>query len=274
MRVERHDSELGSWQLTTRMAAPALRPHVVDYVGFRERTPGPSRRVELPTGLVHVIVSFGPRVHAPGPLDSFIAPPDPEHTVVESEGEQHCLGIKLTPLGARRIFGWPMDELSAQRVVGLPELMGRDGDELPERLHDAGSWPARFALLDGLLGRRLAAAPPVPAPVEDAWQRLVASRGSVPVAELARRAGWSRRHLVARFREHVGLPPKTFARILRFERAASLLVAPGGPSLCDIALEAGYYDQAHLNRDFRAFSGRTPSELLAARLPAGAGWDA
>src|SRR3954452_310103 len=103
--------------MTTRAAAPALRPHVVDYLGFRERTPGPSRRVELPTRLVHVIVSFGPRVHAPGPPDSFLAPPDPGHTLVESEGEQHCLGIKMPPLGARRIFGWPIDEVRAAGVA-------------------------------------------------------------------------------------------------------------------------------------------------------------
>src|SRR4051812_23798630 len=255
--------------MTTRLAAPALRPHVVDYLGFRERTPGPSRRVELPTGLVHVIVSFGPRVHAPEPLESFIAPPDAEHTVVVSEGEQHCLGIKLTPLGARRIFGARIDG-----VVALEDLLGRAGAELPERLYEAGTWPERFALLDELFARRLADAPPLPAAVEDAWRALVFSHGAISVEELARRAGWSRRHLVARFREHVGLPPKTFARILRFERAAELLADPAGPSLCEIALEAGYYDQAHLNRDFRAFAGRTPTELLAARLPAGAGWDA
>src|SRR3954447_5664998 len=260
--------------MTTRLAAPALRPHVVDYVGFRERTPEPSRRVELPTGLVHVIVSFGPRVHAPGPLESFVAPPDPEHTVVVSEGEQHCLGIKMTPLGARRIFGWPIDEVRAAGVATLGDLLGGDGDELPELLHDAGGWAERFALLDALLARRLAEAPRTPAPVEDAWRALVFSHGGISVEEPARRAGWSRRHLVARFREHVGLPPKTFARILRFERAAQLLVEPAGPSLCEIALEPGYYDQAHLNRDFRAFAGRTPTELLAARLPAGAGWDA
>jgi AraC-like DNA-binding protein len=255
--------------MTTRLAAPALRPHVVDYVGFRERTPGPSRRVELPTGLVHVIVSFGPRVHAPDALESFVAPPEPVHTVVASEGEQHCLGIKMTPLGARRVFGARLDG-----VVAIEDLLGRPGAELPERLYEAGGWGERFALLDALLAARLADAPPVPADVEDAWRALVFSHGAIPVAELARRTGWSRRHLVARFREHVGLAPKTFARILRFERAAELLVRPDGPSLCEIALEAGYYDQAHLNRDFRAFAGRTPTELLAARLPAGAGWDA
>src|SRR5204862_984608 len=101
MRVERHDSSLGQWELVMREAPAWLRPHVVRYIGYRERTPGPSRRLELPTGLVHVIVSFGPRVRAPGPLTSFVAPPDVEAALVESEGEQHGIGLHVPPLGAR-----------------------------------------------------------------------------------------------------------------------------------------------------------------------------
>jgi AraC-like DNA-binding protein len=91
----------------------------------------------------------------------------------------------------------------------------------------------------------------------------------VSFAELARDAGWSRRQFTARFTRAAGLPPKTFARVLRFQRAKALLAAAGGPSLSEIALDCGYYDQAHLNRDFRAFAGCTPTELMARRLPAG-----
>ena len=97
----------------------------------------------------------------------------------------------------------------------------------------------------------------------------MATNGAAPVAALVRDAGWSRRHFTARFTEWAGLPPKTFARILRFDRAKELLARPGGPSLSEVALDCGYYDQAHLNRDFRAFAGCTPVELMARRLPAG-----
>jgi transcriptional regulator GlxA family with amidase domain len=111
---------------------------------------------------------------------------------------------------------------------------------------------------------------PAPAPeLVEAWRRLVATAGAVSVAELAREAGWSPRHFTARFTRAAGLPPKTFARVLRFQRAKALLADAGGPSLCEIALDCGYYDQAHLNRDFREFSGRSPTELMAARLSDG-----
>ena len=85
---------------------------------------------------------------------------------------------------------------------------------------------------------------------------------------LAAELGWSRRHLAARFRDEVGVSPKALARLLRFERALELL---GTRTLADIAYECGYYDQAHFNRDFRAFAGATPGELLARRLPDGGG---
>jgi AraC-like DNA-binding protein len=88
---------------------------------------------------------------------------------------------------------------------------------------------------------------------------------------MAQELGWSHKHLVARFQAEVGLPPKRLARILRFERALSGLQRQRSMSLADVALEAGYCDQAHLNRDFRRLAGLTPTEYLARRLPGGGG---
>jgi len=93
----------------------------------------------------------------------------------------------------------------------------------------------------------------------------------VPVANLAAELGWSRRHLGERIRADLGLPPKIVGRILRFDRVKRLLERDDGHRLAEIALDCGYYDQAHLNRDFRAFADATPSEFLARRLPDGGG---
>jgi AraC-like DNA-binding protein len=157
----------------------------------------------------------------------------------------------------------------ARRVVSLEDVLG--GDELVERLHDAASWQARFALLDALLLRRLDAAPPVDARVQQAWTRLRSSDGAIEIGALAREVGWSRRHLAQRFRTEVGLAPKTVARILRFERVTRTLRANGGDGLAEVAYACGYADQAHLNRDFRELAGTTPTDFTARLLPGGAG---
>jgi AraC-like DNA-binding protein len=269
--VTRHDSALGRWEMVRRAAPEALRPHVLGYLGYDEWTAPGFRRLEVPSAEVHVILSFGPAVRAPATVRSFVAAPHTRHTIVESDGEQHGVEIRLTPIGTHMLLGLPLHEL-ADCVVAIEDVLGRAGAELPERLHAARTWPARFALLDRVLAARLDAARAPAAGVEHTWWRLVGTNGGATVEALAEEVGWSRRHLLGRFREHTGLPPKTFARILRFQRAARLLTDPGGPSLCEIALDCGYYDQAHLNRDFRAFAGRTPTELMAARIPDGGGY--
>jgi transcriptional regulator GlxA family with amidase domain len=99
----------------------------------------------------------------------------------------------------------------------------------------------------------------------------VRSAGRVGVQELAADTGWSRRHLLNRFRGQVGLGPKTAARVLRFQRAARLLV-PGSvygtrpvtaASISDVAAACGYADHAHLVREFHALAACTPSEYLS-----------
>lgn len=96
------------------------------------------------------------------------------------------------------------------------------------------------------------------------WERLRQTSGRLGVGQLVDEVGCSHRHLVARFREQVGLAPKAVARVLRFQASLRLLER-GGRSLADVAASAGYYDQAHLHREFRDFAGCTPSALLAAR---------
>jgi AraC-like DNA-binding protein len=266
--IERHDSVLGSWETARCEPRAALAPHVLGYLGYAETTPGRFRRLEPSNDEVHVIFSFGPECRVPERVRSFVAAPDTRCAVVEHDGHQHGVELRLTPLGANMLLGVPMDELACA-VVELDALLGSEVARLIERMDDAGGWTARFDVLDAWLARRLVDARAPDPGVEHAWRQLVRSSGTVPIARLVEETGWSRRHLTARFKEQVGLPPKVYARILRFRHAAAELARPGGASLCEIALDCGYYDQAHLNRDFREFAGRTPTELMAARLPDG-----
>jgi transcriptional regulator GlxA family with amidase domain len=92
-----------------------------------------------------------------------------------------------------------------------------------------------------------------------AWDQLARDHGRVLVGDLCAELGWSRRRIAARFREEVGLAPKGAARLLRFERAKALLESAERPSLADVALESGFYDQSHLTNEFRRIAGVTPA---------------
>lgn len=279
LQILRHESEHGRWLLTSRRPPPPLRPFVREYQGYRESGGRPIRRREMPSDQVVLILDFGPGFRLLDPADprrgtdhgSFVAGLHRSFALVESGGEAHCLQVNLTLAGAYRFFGRPLHEI-ADRVVGLAEVLApATADSLVGRLFEAPDWPARFALLDRTIAARLAETEPVSPLVTEALRLLGASRGRLPVSALTRRLDCSRQRLAERFREEVGLPPKTLARILRVERATALLQQADAPSRAEIALDCGYYDQAHFNRDFRAVTGGSPAEFLRRWVGEGGG---
>jgi AraC-like DNA-binding protein len=217
--------------------------------------------------VVAVIISVGRNWHddATGPqptdLGAFAAGLSDRCAVVEHGGRLRGLQVDLTPVAAARLFRLPMHML-ARTAVALEDLLGREALELRARLEEARSWPARLGLVEEAIAVRLAAAPPAPADVAYAWRRLVVTRGRLSVQSLADELGCSRKHLAVRFREYVGLPPRLVARTMRFRHALTLLrVSPA--TIADVALDAGYYDEAHLYRDFSGFAGSTPTAFRA-----------
>jgi AraC-like DNA-binding protein len=260
-------------ELVVRRAAPALRRYIGRYWGYEQRTPGPVRQREpLSTGVV-LIMGLGPQLGlvdrddptgAPAWFGSFLAGLDDACTVIAHDGHMRGVQVDLTPLAARMIFKVPMHEL-AREVVALEDLLGVEGRRLEQQLMEAPGWEQRFELVQMTLAAKLAAADPPPADVDWAWRRLAATHGRLRVTDLAAELGCSRKHLAARFREHVGLPPKLLARMMRFRHASDLIDTAGG-SLAELAAACGYYDQAHLDRDFRDFAGTTPTSYVAERV--------
>ena len=112
--------------------------------------------------------------------------------------------------------------------------------------------------LDDLLPAAWTPPRPRPATVTGPGTRCAAPAASLPIRTLAGELGWSHRHLIARFRREIGLPPKAVARIVRFERALRLARQAEPPAGRRSPGTCGYADQAHLIRDFRAFAGTTP----------------
>jgi AraC-like DNA-binding protein len=183
----------------------------------------------------------------------------------------HCdtLGIVLRPAGAFALLRRPLSE-----VVGLTvnarELLGPEVDELAERCAETHDPDVRFALVARWLWDRIARArAPDPA---IAWMaaQIEASAGELRVGGLQKETGLSKERVIERFLAQIGVRPKLYARLVRFRRVLDCLQR-GDLALADVALEAGYYDQAHLSVEFREFAGLSPTAFIAASYQGGSG---
>jgi AraC-like DNA-binding protein len=250
--------------------ASALRRYLAWYAGYRQRGVAPATHRGLPSPCLTLIFTLDePLTMAAHPdpgqeLGSFTTLLGGLHTspaLIVHQGAQSGVQVSVKPAGARALLGLPAGELT-QIDVPADAVLGPVAKHIHHRLGMARDWPERFAVLDSEFGRLLADVE-VPPEVDFAWRLLLRSGGTVPVSELAELTGWSTRHLANRFREEIGLTPKAAARVIRFCRARDLLVTSPAGSLADLAATCGYFDQAHLAREFRALAGCPPTQWLA-----------
>jgi len=260
VELERHEQDGVRWEVARRLPAPALRPLLGQALeGWALEGPRASSFHELPFPGVPLILNLdSPWLIESASLDSFLAGLHTRPTRVTGERAFSCLELRLTPLGARRLLGLPLHEL-ANRTHPLEELLPGIGT-LTTRVREARAWDERFDLLEAFLAKRLADTAPTPRELDWAWRQLVLSGGRVRVRALATALGWSPRRLIDRFRDHVGLPPKAAARVIRLDRAVSALRS-GTPRVAEVAAACGYADQAHLGRELRELGGVTPRQL-------------
>jgi AraC-like DNA-binding protein len=255
--------ERARWPRLAASPQPQLRSLLPrGYAGFTEATT--PRHLVLPaTTSVPLVVKLLDSAHRP---PAFVMGAHGSSLVLEGDCAPSYLEVLLAPLGAYTLLGLPMDELSGQ-TVDLVDVLGAAGRRLTEQLRETPSWRRRFALMDQFLLRRLAVGPRPSPEVGWVWERLVATGGAVPIGRIANEVGWSHKHLIARFRQQVGLRPKTAARLVRFGGVWRRLDERRPLDWGRVAADAGYADQAHLVRDFRRFTGTTPTEFQAQTLP-------
>jgi AraC-like DNA-binding protein len=254
---------------------PPLRGVVRRLAAYDETSAVPVRRREAPGSTCTLVLGLGEPLRVDDrPVGSFLGGLTDTAAVTEFRGHQAGVQVDLAPLGLLRLLGAPGCEVSGAPVstedlAGISPA-GRVLAALPARLAALGSWSARLTLVADTLAALLTDSAAAPDPeVAHAWRRLTLAAGRIPVPELAAEVGWSRRHLSRRFATQVGLAPTTTARVLRFRRAADLLVPrPGEPAgrprrIADVAGDCGYADHAHLDREFRALAGCTPQDYVS-----------
>lgn len=262
-------------EFVNREPPAALRGLVSGIIGYRETAAGHLRQTEAASLTIPLVISFGEPFclglgHAPAPdeqFGSFAAGLFLGPVIIDSRGGSNCLQLNFTPLGARRFFGLPMSELT-DRMVGLDEALGAEGARLRQRLGDLPDWPSRFDLVEEFVRTRIAGAAVPDRAVQWAFDRILSTGGRVRIGSLASGVGCSRKHLAERFRDGIGLPPKSVARIVRFNRAR---LAAGTGSWADVAAACGYADQAHLVREFGDLAGVSPTAWQSGATEASAG---
>ena len=250
-----------------RAPSPWLQPFVRTlWVSRDDRGSASAREHVLPSGAFHLVFRLsGPALRLfDGPEDragrlvarAVVGGARSDYYVRDVSEPVCSVGAQLHPGAAPLLLGIPAGEL-AERHTPLEDLWGRGVHEIAERLAEAGSVGQQLTLFESIFAERLPRVRGIHPAVAEA---LAGFDTRMDVRSLVARSGYSHRRFVALFREAVGLSPKRYARILRFQAALARVARQPAPSWADLALAAGYSDQSHFNRDFHEFAGVTPGQ--------------
>ena len=181
---------------------------------------------------------------------------------IQSHGKTGLIAVRFSALGAYHFFGIPMKEI-ANAETGLKNLWKDIAPQIEERIFLANTTQQRAQIIQTYLKVQLSRNGYIDKGVEFFVNEIKHTKGKISVDRLADKAGISNRQLVRRFDKSIGLSPKEFIRISKFIGSLDMMNYTKGKSLTDVAIDCGYYDQAHFIHDFREFSGMTPTDYLA-----------
>ena len=181
---------------------------------------------------------------------------------IEPEGRIGLVAVRFYARSAYLFFQRPLSEVAAG-IVDVADIWKNRASELTERIALAGDMATRVQLIEEALLALLHQNGNRDYTIEECLRRITAHRGQFSVTQLAKDLGVSNRQLTRRFQSMVGLSPKEFSRVSRFLHVLSCLRDGRYSSLTETALACGYFDQAHLNHEFREMAGMTPGELFS-----------
>ncbi len=248
---------------------PPLSAFVEDFWLYEDYRPRHLRERILPSGTIELVINLRDdelRIYdrvRPGACERFpgavVSGTYDRFFVIDTAEEASLVGVHFRAGGASPFFGLPASEL-ANTHVALEALWGRAGRELRERLQHATRPIDKFGLVEAALRQRLVGLTGPRAAVRLALQEL--SRSSLTtVHDVTRQVGLSHRRFVEVFKAEVGLTPKRYQRVQRFQRVVSRAQRMPEPEWSALALDGGFYDQSHLIHDVVEFTGFTPAEL-------------
>ncbi len=254
--------------MLTAPTAAALRPYVESVWARAAQPAAATRERVLPSGRMHLAVRLdgdGLRLYADATdtrgrrvANAVVAGARDRPYFKDTSQPSRSVGALLRPGAALALFGCRADTLS-NRHVALDVFCGDDATRLQQDLSMQADEQQQIAVLQAFLLRQLRPVRALHAPIAQALSALTLHGD---VGQLVEASGCSHRHFIAQFRATAGLAPKRYARLLRLQQV--LAMEDRSASWGDAALAAGYSDQAHFNREFRAFTGLTPQAWRAA----------
>ncbi|MSP17923.1 MAG: AraC family transcriptional regulator [Myxococcales bacterium] len=262
------DSELGCW--TSSLWQPPHLARFVERFWYSAGTTSVSRERLLPNGLVELAICLAEPhrlIEGAGTqtLRLCLTGLQTGPMVIEHPSYHRVLGLRLHPAGAYALLSLPMGEVSGL-TVDLGDLLGATANELAERCNETVSVEGCFQIAANWVAERVLRARALDPRIAWSVGRIEQSTGKVPIAELREATGLSKTRLANVFRDQIGVLPKVNSRIVRYRRALALLDR-ATPSLADVAVESGYYDQSHMTTEFRELGRLTPREFVATHYP-------
>jgi AraC-like DNA-binding protein len=215
----------------------------------------------LPSARFQLIIDLAAQ---PGP--SIIVGMRTRYSILETASVQSVIGVVFRAGGARPFFDAPADEFS-KHPVALDQVWCSSGGRLRDRLLEATSPNVRLHVLEAELQRRLGQVTELHDAVRYALGEFGRDPSSARILAVSGDTGLSRRRLAGLFREQVGLTPKLYCRLRRFQQVVCQIASGAPINWAQLSLDGGYYDQAHMAHEFREFSGVSPGAWRASQRP-------
>jgi len=245
----------------------------VELLWYYRNDPQPHAKERLmPDGCVSLVINLSEdetRLYDPDDTrkmrrfnGSTLSGPSTKSFAIDTDEQTWVVGVSFRPAGAVPFLRLPSNELWNQHLA-LEDLWGSSARQLRERVLEAPTPAQKLRAVELCLFERAAGMLEEQPVVEYAVSNLLRAPQTARIAELTIKTGFSSRRFIELFKLHVGMTPKLFCRVRRFQSVLRRITSGRPITWADVAVDCGYFDQAHFIRDFQAFAGINPSKYLS-----------
>ena len=250
-----------------QIPSPALAHVIKLYWSLEYDSAGAEVETILPDGCPEIVFNLADRFRRIDSVKTELQPASlfagqiSRSITIKPTGKVKLFGVRLKPAGAFALGGFSLFELT-DRMFDIGSIFGRSGIELEDAVNAAPNFKARIGLFERFVSSVDRKRRTAESETSAATRLILESSGNIAISKLAEYLNRSERALERQFRERVGLSPKMFARIVRFHNVVRSIESASDPQMLDTALTFGYFDQSHMIRDFREFSGKSPLDYF------------